>query len=151
QKIRKNLVEKTIRKRLASFNGSLENSASLLGNLLARLGSFRNVSPASRLDEDLNLDSLSRIELMSAIEDRYQVDLDEESFTESATVGDLEKIIRDEYEPKAERIRFEYPYWTLKFPITWLRRAFYPLVIYPITRILCWVNTRGLENLKNFN
>jgi len=107
------------------------------------------VRPETRLDEDLNLDSLSRVELMSAIEDRYRVDLDEQSFTESTTVGDLEWLIRVEGRGEPAEARFSYPRWTLKFPISWIRPIFYELVIYPITRILCWVNTRGTENLKD--
>ncbi len=52
------------------------------------------LSPGASLDKDLNLGSLERVELLSAIEDRYQVDLNESKFAAAATVGELEKMLR---------------------------------------------------------
>ena len=43
----------------------------------------------SNLEDDLHLSSLERVELLSALEDRYQVDLSETSFSAARTVGDL--------------------------------------------------------------
>ena len=48
------------------------------------------------LDSDLGLSSLDRVELLSALEDRYQVDLSETRFSAVRTVGDLERMLRGE-------------------------------------------------------
>src|SRR5262249_16418136 len=47
----------------------------------------------ANLETDLQLTSLDRVELMSALEDRYQMDLSEVSFQDAATLGQLETLI----------------------------------------------------------
>ncbi len=41
----------------------------------------------------MNLSSLDRVELLSALEDRYQLDLSETRFASANTVGDVEKML----------------------------------------------------------
>jgi long-chain acyl-CoA synthetase len=50
--------------------------------------------PDANLATDLNLSSIERVELMSALEDRYQIDLNEARFSEAGTIGDVERMIR---------------------------------------------------------
>ena len=67
--------------------------------------------PAARdLSADLNLSSVDRVELMSALEDRYQVDLSEARFAEAKTVGDVERLLAA---PPASSpaTEFVYPRW----------------------------------------
>ncbi|MGH9959234.1 MAG: AMP-binding protein, partial [Pyrinomonadaceae bacterium] len=45
-------------------------------------------APAVKLTTDLKLDSLGRIELLSALEERYQIEIDEAAFTAATTLGD---------------------------------------------------------------
>src|SRR5581483_3944056 len=47
------------------------------------------VEASANLAADLKLDSLGRVELLSALEDHYQVDLDEAAITAATTVGDI--------------------------------------------------------------
>ncbi len=64
-------------------------SQSALGDLIARI-TGRNVgalAPEAQLEGDLNLSSMDRVELMSALEDRYQIDLNQADFTKVNTVG----------------------------------------------------------------
>lgn len=152
QKIRKNAVAEIIQRQLGQTDRRSAASNSALAPIIARLGAAApdGLRKDARLLEDLNLDSLSRVELMSAIEDRYQIDLDEQAVTESTTVGDLEQMIRArENVDEFEDVRSAYPRWPLRFPMSWIRPVFYELVIYPITRILSWVNTRGIDNLSD--
>ena len=63
-------------------SGSLSQGA--LGDLIARI-TGRNIgalAPDAKLEGDLNLNSMDRVELMSALEDRYQVDLKEANFAQ---------------------------------------------------------------------
>ena len=46
------------------------------------------------LTQDLNLSSLDRVDLMCAMEDRFQVDLNESKFTSATTIRDLEQMVR---------------------------------------------------------
>jgi len=93
-----------------------------------------------------NLDSLGRVELLSALEDRYQIELDEAAFTEAATVEDLERLVR---RGKAEAVAYPYPSWAMRFPLTWIRPIVYHLFLLPLTRIMCSVRREGLERLSN--
>ena len=56
-----------------------------------------------RLDEDLGLSSLERVELMAMIENQRSMDLDEERFAAAATVGELRQWLREGGEESASR------------------------------------------------
>ncbi len=103
-----------------------------------------DIDPAANLDADLNLNSLDRVQLMSALEDRYQVDLSEASFASAPTVGDLEKMLRGQASP---RVRYHYPYWALSAPVTWLRLVAYYLLLRPAVFLLGWPRVYGREHL----
>lgn len=104
-----------------------------------------NLSANSNLEADLNLSSLDRVELMSALEDRYQVDLSETSFASAHTVGDLEKMLRGEAAPRAQ---YHYPRWALSWPIRWLRLAAHYLLLRPAVFLLGWPRVYGREHLR---
>ena len=61
----------------------------------------------AHLDSDLGLSSLERVELMSALEDRYQVDLSDREFSRVNTVAELEELVTKS--PPAEKPQ-PYPY-----------------------------------------
>jgi long-chain acyl-CoA synthetase len=95
-------------------------------------------------DGGLNLTSLERVELMSAVEDRFQIDLSEVKFASARTVRDLEQIIQGE---QFERCEYHYPAWTLAWPARWLRIAAYYTLIRPAVFLLGWPRIAGGENL----
>src|SRR6185437_3398591 len=49
-----------------------------------------------RLSEDLQLDSLGRVQLQSAIEQRFAIDIDDDAMATAGTVGDLRKLMGGE-------------------------------------------------------
>ena len=53
-----------------------------------------SASASATLSSDLKLDSLGRVELLSALEDEYHLDLDEAALNEATTLGDVERLIR---------------------------------------------------------
>jgi long-chain acyl-CoA synthetase len=151
-KIRKAEVAEIIRKSLGE--SPAENKApahSAIADIISLLRREKSVSldADSTLGADLKLDSLSRTELLSAIEDRYQIDLDESALTETTKIGDLEKMIRLEGAEEKELSQFTFPYWSLRFPVSWLRRAFFFAVVLPVTKILSRARVFGLGNLSN--
>jgi long-chain acyl-CoA synthetase len=97
------------------------------------------------------LDSLGRVELLSALEDRYQIEIDEASFTAATTAADVERILREGGAEADAASRYPYPYWTQRFPVPWLRVAFYYAVVLPITSVLCWARVRGKHRLKTLS
>jgi long-chain acyl-CoA synthetase len=100
---------------------------------------------AGTTSERLQLSSLDRVELMSALEDRYQVDLDEARFTQATTLGDLEKMLEG-VEQRATRYRF--PRWTQRWPIRLVRTIAYHLLTWPATIALAAPRVVGRENLS---
>ena len=92
-----------------------------------------------------NLDSLGRVELLSALEDQYQIELDEAAFTEVTTAEDLERLVR---QGETDAAAYPYPTWAMRFPTTLIRPLVYHLFLLPLSRILCWARVRGVENLS---
>ncbi|HZP16524.1 MAG TPA: 1-acyl-sn-glycerol-3-phosphate acyltransferase, partial [Terriglobales bacterium] len=97
------------------------------------------------LDADLNLSSLDRVELLGALEDRYQLDLSETLFSELNTVGDLERMLKGEAAP---RVLYHYPGWVQRWPVTWVRFAVHYLLLRPSVFVLGWPRILGRENLR---
>jgi long-chain acyl-CoA synthetase len=106
------------------------------------------MDPAATLDSDLGLSSLDRVELISALEDRYQVDLSETRFSAAQTVGDIEKMVSGEALQRAE---YDYPRWVLRWPVTWLRWLAHYLLMRPAMILLGWPRIEGRENLRGWS
>ncbi len=118
-----------------------------INDLVARITgrAVGKLSEEANLARDLNLSSIERVELMAALEDRYQVELNESQFTEATTVGDLDRMLR---EPSALRTDYVYPRWAQRWPVTWIRFAIYYLLSWPATLLLGYPKIRGRERLK---
>jgi long-chain acyl-CoA synthetase len=94
QKPRRNVIRDAVE---AALRGQAPaNAASPLSELLTRITGrpAHNLMPDANLESGLGLSSLERVELLSALEDRYQLDLSETQFANAATVGDLEKLLQ---------------------------------------------------------
>ncbi|HEY4425357.1 MAG TPA: AMP-binding protein [Pyrinomonadaceae bacterium] len=100
------------------------------------------LSASANLADDLKLDSLGRVELLSALEDQYQIELDEAAITEATTIADIERIVS---RGKSEAVAYPYPRWAMRFPFTWLRFVVYHVFFLPLTLIMCRVRTEGVE------
>lgn len=101
------------------------------------------LSLSANLSDDLKLDSLGRVELLSALEDQYQIELDEAAITEATTLGDIEQIVS---RGKSESRPYPYPRWAMRFPATWIRPVVYHLFLLPLTLIMCRVRVIGNPN-----
>ncbi|MFI5106462.1 MAG: 1-acyl-sn-glycerol-3-phosphate acyltransferase, partial [Terriglobales bacterium] len=104
------------------------------------------IPPGAKLEDDLNLSSLDRVELMSAIEDRYQVDLSDREFSQVTTIADLEELVRKSAAPATP---LDYPYspWAQRWPVTWIRIAVYYALVWTYTMIMARPKIIGRENL----
>src|SRR5512146_506333 len=124
-----------------------EAPTSALAELIARITRkpVEGLEPSAKLESDLNLSSIDRVELMSAIEDRYQVSLNEQTFSNATTVAQVEKMLR---ESPQERPRYEFPTWALAAPVRWLRAIVYHAVTWPATLLMTWPRVIGRERLK---
>ena len=100
----------------------------------------------TNLEAELNLSSLDRVELLGALEDRYQVDLSETRFAAVKTVGDLERMLHGKLPPRALSIIIRHGCsvgpppgcgWSLT-------------TCFCVRRYFCWDGraSRGRENLR---
>jgi len=128
-------------------------STSPLAELITKISGrpSPNLAPDARLEDDVHLTSLERVDLMSALEDRYQVDLSETRFSEARTIGDIEKLIagRVEGQKPIARVTYDYPYWTLSWPTRWVRTLAYYLLVRPAIILLGWPRIDGRDNLAD--
>ncbi len=134
-----------------TFNDGTGAPQSALADLIARVTgrSAGPLSPDAKLDGDLNLSSMDRVELMSALEDRYQVDLKEANFTGVSTVGDLERLLQEPQ--KSLQSGYRYPRWAQRWPIPWIRNFIYYLLTWPATMIMAHPKIVGRENLRGID
>ena len=117
-----------------------------IGELIARMqGGHGGVEPNANLESDLHLSSLDRVELLGALEDRYQVDLNETRFASAGTVGELETLVRGSSPVQSE---FVFPRWAQRWPVTWIRAFFYYLLTWPATHLMAHPRVFGRENLR---
>ncbi len=146
QKPRRNLIRDVAQAQLSQQNWRTA-AASPLSQLISRI-SGRTPSALtenSTLDSDLGLSSLDRVELLGALEDRYQIDLSEARFSAVHTVGDLEKMLRGE---TAAGTGYHYPAWVLRRPITWIRLLAHYLLMRPAVVLLGWPRIIGRDHLR---
>jgi long-chain acyl-CoA synthetase len=150
-----------------------------LAGLMARISgrSATELKPEARLEADLGLSSLDRVELLSAIEDRYQLSLNEAQLSGDTTVAELEGLIgtgsvraedpnsstggRKAWTASGETgateqpartgappsVQDPYPRWTQHWPATWIRAAVYTLLTWPATHLFAHPRVRGREHV----
>lgn len=149
QKPKRSVIADAVRRPLDQPDAAVPSAdAGPLSDLISRISGRApgaGLRADASLDSDLGLSSLDRVELMSAIEDRYQVDLSETRFSSVRTVGDLEKMLRGEAAPTAG---YHYPSWTLRWPTTWIRLVIHYLLLRPAVLVLGWPRVEGREHLR---
>jgi long-chain acyl-CoA synthetase len=130
-------------------------SSGTLGDLLESVARRRvALKPGTRLEDarledDLNLSSLDRVELMSAIENRYQVELSDRDFSQATTVADLEELLKKSG-PEARQPNYPYARWAQRWPVTWMRTLAFQLITLPYIMIMGRPVITGRERLKGF-
>jgi long-chain acyl-CoA synthetase len=101
--------------------------------------------------EELGLSSLERVELMIALEDRFQTRLDEGRFGEAASVSDLKQLV--EHAPPSEEVAepVDFPSWNRTWPVRIIRRLSLATWILPLARMFAWMQVEGREHVKDLD
>ena len=118
--------------------------------LIARFARGRNISGATTLEE-LGLTSLERVELMVALEDRFQTRIDEARFSEAGSVSALKQLL--EAPPAAAAIEepVEFPRWNRSWPVALVRRLSHATWIVPLTRLFAHTRIEGHQHLADLD
>jgi long-chain acyl-CoA synthetase len=114
-------------------------------DVLSSLNSSTSFTSSSSLPPNLaDLSSLDRIELLSSLEHRYNVELNETEFSNAKSAADIQQLLT---QPSARRSDFVYPLWTQRAPFRLLRLLIYYGLVWPATIILAHPRIRGREHL----
>lgn len=129
-----------------------DEPARSVASLLGHFAPGRSVTSATTVDE-LGLSSLERVELMLAIEDAFEVTVDEARFAAATTVAELEALVRPlgeggEPGPAAITEPIEFPTWNRSGLARAVRTASLSTWILPPLRLLMSIDVRGLEHLR---
>jgi long-chain acyl-CoA synthetase len=151
QKPRRNLIQDFVltefgkRSRGETPDASGRNS---LAEMIAKVSRrpARALAADANLAADLNLSSLDRVELLSALEDRYQLDLSETQLGADSTVADLERMLHGRL---PRRVRYHYPEWAQHWPVTWIRLAVHYGLLRPAVFLMGRPRVDGRENLRH--
>ncbi len=118
-------------------------ASSPFDDLIARIAPHAvvNAGPSGAL----HLTSIERVELLTALEDRYQTDLSETEFTKAQTVSALKRLLDA---PAAAPRPLHFPRWAQTLPVRWIRAAAFYLLVRPAMLLLAWPRIQGRENLR---
>jgi long-chain acyl-CoA synthetase len=119
--------------------------------IVSRFAPGRTVTADTTVDE-LGLSSLERVELMMALEEAFQITMDESRFAAAQTVGDLESLTKPLEAGGAAAVTqtetIDFPSWNRSRLARALRRASLPTWILPLGRIFARLKVEGLEHLR---
>jgi long-chain acyl-CoA synthetase len=100
-----------------------------------------------------SLSSLDRVELLSALERRYNIEINESAFTQANSISDLQKLIAQPASQQNAIIKnsdaYHYPLWTQREPIRLARLIIYYALVWPATQLLAHPRVVGRHHLQN--
>jgi len=114
----------------------------LQGTINDVLKPSKKITSKSKLT-DLGMDSLKRIELISALESKFGVEIGESKLDQYTKVSDLEKLIKEQ--ATVHKIKFRT--WPLNPLIRIIKKISQKIVWYPIISIFTRTEYHGIENL----
>ncbi len=126
---------------------SLAKERTPLMRLLAEITDhdISEIREQTRIVPELNLDSLLRIELVSRIEEKFRITIEEAKIDSEMRVSDLEEIIRKGGQVKETAPLKQWPRSRLAI---WTRLISQWLFIFPLARLFVKLKIEGKEHLE---
>ena len=131
----------------ASSGGGTAGGPRGLVHIIAELSrrSVGEVTEEARLGEDLDLDSLGRVELLSAVETELGVYMDEGQLSPETTVAQLRALVE---EGASNPPVLSFPSWGMRWWCRMARGFLQRSVIFPATWLVYGLRIEGRENLR---
>jgi long-chain acyl-CoA synthetase len=107
---------------------------------------IRDIIPEKSLGNDLSLDSLRRIELLSAIEEELGVYIDETHIGSSTTVGQLQALVA---QGGGQQVTTKFPSWGRAPWCRLLREILQQAIGFPMLKLLYSLNVTGREQVQD--
>ena len=149
RKVKKDEVLKWLKEKgKAKAEGGPLKAASPLVRLLGTVSGkdVGVIKDESNLFSDLHFDSLMRIELVSRIEEIFDVIVEERLISQKTTVKDLEELIK---KGSKRPVPFKFKSWLLSPISNFFRFFIQNCLILPLIRIFFKVKVEGVENIKD--
>jgi long-chain acyl-CoA synthetase len=108
--------------------------------------SFTSLTSTSLPSSLKDLSSLDRVELLSTLERRYNMEINETQFANAQTAADLQQLLA---QPAARRSDYVYPRWTQLGLVRLVRLLVYYALTWPATLVLGHPKILGLRNLAS--
>ncbi len=153
-KVKKNLVIDTILGRIQQDAPSASsNTSSTAGEARGLRDIVADVSKRTveelhddlTLGDDLKLDSLGRIELLSAIEADLDIYLDESQLGAGTTLRELAALVE---EGSRNPVRMHFPAWGMRWWCRMVRGFLQRTVVFPLVSLPYGLKVEGRENLE---
>ena len=124
-----------------------QNGARGLVDIVAEVATLdaSQIEPGMTLGDDLNLDSLGRVELLSAIEADLGVYLDESQVEPETTLGQLGQILE---EGASNPPVTKFPDWGMDWWCRMVRGFIQRLLVFPVMRVPYGLKVSGREKLQ---
>ncbi len=122
------------------------NTVRGLGHVVSDIAGLplQQLAPDKTLGGDLNLDSLKRVELLSAIEEEIGVYLDDSQVSPETTMGQLEVLVQH---GSSSGSKMKFPVWGMRSWCRAMRGSIQRLLLFPALRLTNRLRVKGLENL----
>jgi long-chain acyl-CoA synthetase len=147
-KVRKNFVLDYLKERSESLPPPAAAVLDIdpLRRLIAQCGRIADdIQEHQQLGTDLGLDSLARVELLSAIEEEIGVYVDDTEIGPQTRVSELRAMVDTSQRPPRQH---RFPKWPRRRAVRWLRRAIVTGIIFPFLRLPYTVEVRGRHRFK---
>lgn len=127
--------------------GSARGAVATVAGLISQLGGvpLSQVRPESRLEVDLGLDSLGRVELLSVIEEELGAFIDDGQLDPDASVSDLERMVQAAGDARPETGIYG---WPLNPLVRAIGMGLQELLMVPFVGLFYRVRVRGEQHLK---
>ncbi len=104
--------------------------------------------PTARLESDLEMDSLKRVELLGVIEEELGIYLDDDALAPDATVAEVAAMVEAARGQKRKPMRWSWPLSPLVRAVGVASQLF---VMYPLATLFYRVRTTGMEALRDLD
>ena len=162
-KVQRRKVMEWVNAQRAEYGARADPSDPLLALVLSITGArTENRTDDARLAEDLQLDSLGRVQLQAELEQRMGVTLSDAALESAATLGDLRRQLgldssgatspaALETPARLEKQEETYPHWTWWWPVHAMRVAFIECVQQPLIWLLAAPEVRREASLQDID
>ena len=123
-----------------------QSSGDRILDLLANLAKVdaQTITTESNLVSDLGLDSIARVELVTMLEEEFNLEIDESAFDAGTTVSGVKEIVASK---QSETLHYGFPRWSRTWPARVARRLL-QVVAFRVPSLFSRTTVKGRENLE---